>query len=197
MKTVNAELVSQFNTRRFPLYKIIPLRALSVIYVEQSGSCNLKCKFSPQGSGTTIKKSLIIEIVKYVREKHVFQRMELVINRILLNDLLIRNLPLYLNRIIISMEGLDGDYQRISNTKIDFTKLINYITSEKHRFRKKVLQYQVCVQIFKSLHIHANGNVIRCCVDCNRVNLLGNMTEDSLFDIWNGRKYLEHVKTVT
>jgi len=44
----------------------------------------------------------------------------------------------------------------------------------------------VCPQIFKSMQISANGDVVPCCVDWKRVNLLGNVRDASLVDIWNG-----------
>ena len=61
-------------------------------------------------------------------------------------------------------------------------------STDKYRYSGKVIKHQVCVQIFKGLQIQADGEVVPCCVDWNRVNLLGNIKKDSLLDIWNGKK---------
>jgi len=44
----------------------------------------------------------------------------------------------------------------------------------------------ICPQIFKSVQVQADGDVVPCCVDWNRINLLGNIMKESLYDIWNG-----------
>jgi radical SAM protein with 4Fe4S-binding SPASM domain len=44
----------------------------------------------------------------------------------------------------------------------------------------------VCPQIFKSLQVCANGDAVPCCVDWQRTNLLGNVTRDSLAEMWRG-----------
>jgi len=61
--------------------------------------------------------------------------------------------------------------------------------TNKFRFgeKKKVKKRQVCPQIFKSLQIQADGEVLPCCVDWKRINLLGNINKGSLFKIWNGK----------
>jgi radical SAM protein with 4Fe4S-binding SPASM domain len=61
---------------------------------------------------------------------------------------------------------------------------VNNIT----RWGKDVLPHKICVQIFKSIQICANGNVVACCVDWEQVNLLGNVHTESVKDIWNGSK---------
>jgi len=287
-----AKLVSLLNKKRSPLSELIPLKTPFVIYVEPSGFCNLKCRFCPQGSGTTHKKAImpidlfkklvndvfqfkdkiqllricgnsdplinkqIVEIAKLAREKKLFARIELVTNGTLLNGYLINSLPLYLNRIIISLDGLSADdYLRISNNKINFEKLLANI-SQLHVYRKKckihikinnqavlsktrktkflhlfrnisdevsienlvpmwpqyktdfstnefryegkVVPRKVCVQIFKGLQVQANGDVVPCCVDWNRTNLLGNIKKNSLLSIWTGKKLrvlrIKHLK---
>ena len=44
-----------------------------------------------------------------------------------------------------------------------------------------------CPQIFKSLQVNANGVVIPCCIDWSLKNNLGNIDNQSLIDIWNGK----------
>lgn len=282
MKKIKAKLISQFNKKRIPLHKLIPLKTPLVVYVEPSGYCNLRCKFCPHGSGKTFNKALmptrtfkklmsdiskfenkvkllricgngdslmnkdIVNMVKYAREQKVVERIELITNGVLLNDYLNNNLPLYLDRIIISIEGLCADdYRNICGTNVDFQKLLDNIrvlytnknkckihikinseavhsdinkkrffdmfndrcdeiyienlvpmwpqfntaySTNKYRYEGKVVKHQVCVQIFKSLQVQADGDVVPCCVDWNRVNLLGNINTNSLPDIWNGKK---------
>lgn len=51
---------------------------------------------------------------------------------------------------------------------------------------EEVKKRVVCPQIFKSLQISADGDVVPCCVDWKRVNLLGNVNSTSVVDMWNG-----------
>jgi radical SAM protein with 4Fe4S-binding SPASM domain len=60
-----------------------------------------------------------------------------------------------------------------------------------------VTSRQICAQIFKGVQVQADGEVVPCCVDWKRVNLLGNINTESLIEIWNGSKLrnlqLEHL----
>ncbi len=51
-----------------------------------------------------------------------------------------------------------------------------------------VIRRQVCAQIFKGVQVQADGEVVPCCVDWKRVNMLGNIGNEPLRDIWNGSK---------
>jgi radical SAM protein with 4Fe4S-binding SPASM domain len=51
-----------------------------------------------------------------------------------------------------------------------------------------VIRRQVCAQIFKGVQVQADGEVVPCCVDWKRVNMLGNISNEPLRDIWNGPK---------
>jgi radical SAM protein with 4Fe4S-binding SPASM domain len=46
----------------------------------------------------------------------------------------------------------------------------------------------VCVQIFKGLQVQADGEVVPCCVDWKRVNVLGDIRHQSVSEIWNGER---------
>jgi radical SAM protein with 4Fe4S-binding SPASM domain len=50
----------------------------------------------------------------------------------------------------------------------------------------EVVPRRVCAQIFKGIQVQADGEVVPCCVDWKRVNVLGNIRHESLRDIWNG-----------
>ncbi len=54
------------------------------------------------------------------------------------------------------------------------------------RWGGTVVEHRVCPQIFKGLQVQADGEVVPCCVDWNRVNLIGDITRDALMDVWNG-----------
>lgn len=46
----------------------------------------------------------------------------------------------------------------------------------------------VCPQIFKAVQIYANGDIVPCCYDWERQNIIGNIRYASLKDIWRGEK---------
>lgn len=60
-----------------------------------------------------------------------------------------------------------------------------------------VTKRRVCAQIFKGVQVQADGEVVPCCVDWKRVNVLGNINNEALSDIWNGpmlkRLQIEHL----
>lgn len=59
---------------------------------------------------------------------------------------------------------------------------------DKFRWGADVVKRKVCAQIFKGMQVQANGEVVPCCVDWDRANIIGDINRDSLFDIWNGEK---------
>ena len=52
-------------------------------------------------------------------------------------------------------------------------------------------QKRVCPQIFKGLQVQADGEVVPCCVDWKRVNILSNINTESFKDIWNSARLSE------
>ncbi len=78
------------------------------------------------GNGEPLINKNVVEIYRRAKESGLFKKIELVTNGILFNKYLIDNLPPYLDKIIISVEGLSSqEYLRISNVKIDFYKFLN------------------------------------------------------------------------
>lgn len=172
--------------------------------------------------------------------------MELVTNGILLTAHLIKNLPRFLDRITISIEGLcSEDYQRVCSKSINFQNLLDnldvlyacrgecvihikihneavlseskktaflnmfsdrcdeiYIeklvpmwpqldiarSPNEFRWGGKLTKRQICAQIFKGIQVQADGEVVPCCVDWKRVNVLGNANRNSFYEIWNGER---------
>ncbi|MGD0281081.1 MAG: radical SAM/SPASM domain-containing protein [Dissulfurispiraceae bacterium] len=198
------------------------------------------------GNGEPLLNKDIVRFPQYAREQKIAQRMELVTNGVMLTTELIENLPRFLDRIIISIEGLSSeDYLRISGANINYQELIEkldalyanrgeckihikihheavpsesskamffdlfgsrsdeiYIenlvplwpqfntaySTDKFRWGKEVVRRKVCAQIFKGIQVQADGEVVPCCVDWNRVNVIGNINKESIYEIWNGEK---------
>lgn len=56
------------------------------------------------------------------------------------------------------------------------------------RYGGTPVKKKVCVQIFKGFQIQANGEVVPCCVDWKRINILGDINKRSVKKIWKGKK---------
>ena len=82
------------------------------------------------GNGEPLMNKNIVKMLQYAREQKVAEKIELVTNGLLLTPSLIKNLPRFLDRIIISIEGLCAeDYQRICNANINFQSLLDNLAS--------------------------------------------------------------------
>ena len=198
------------------------------------------------GNGEPLINKNIVEMLQYARKRKVAKKIELVTNVILLTTDLIKKLPHFLDRIIISINGLcSKDYQRICKTDVNFQNLLDklkdlYVSkkkcvihiktfsevvfskNKKQQFLKmfgnccdeiyiekvvsmwpklnikssiyngfrwgggKFNKHLICAQIFKGVQVQANGQVVPCCVDWKRVNVIGDINKNSLFEIWNG-----------
>ncbi|MEK7658924.1 MAG: radical SAM/SPASM domain-containing protein [Patescibacteria group bacterium] len=66
------------------------------------------------------------------------------------------------------------------------------------RYGGELTKRRVCVQMFKGFQVQADGEVVPCCVDWKRVNVIGDINKNSLFEIWNGKKLrnlqIEHLR---
>ena len=51
-----------------------------------------------------------------------------------------------------------------------------------------VVKRRICAQIFKGVQVQADGEVVPCCVDWSRVNVIGHLQHESLPEIWQGKK---------
>jgi radical SAM protein with 4Fe4S-binding SPASM domain len=79
------------------------------------------------GTGEPLMNKNIIEMIEY-SDTQPFERAELVTNGTLLNATLIEYLPRYLDRIVISIEGLcNEDYKRVCKVDVDFPDLVDKI----------------------------------------------------------------------
>ncbi len=209
------------------------------------------------GIGEPLVNPDIINILKYIREHHVTDCMELITNGNLLNESVCKELPQCLDIIRISIEGLsEKDYVEVTGSKVDFDTLVSKIKtlyshrgtcriyikihsnaaqtqvkakmffdifgticdeigienlsdiwpgfeselfSKNQKFRYSLdgagfeapVHREVCPQIFKSLQIYANGDVVPCCVDWERKLCIGNLNEKSLYEIWKGKELFD------
>lgn len=60
-------------------------------------------------------------------------------------------------------------------------------------YNQEIGHMQVCPYIFYSLSINADGSVSSCFVDWQHKNILGNVKQETIFDIWNGEA-LKHLR---
>jgi radical SAM protein with 4Fe4S-binding SPASM domain len=61
-----------------------------------------------------------------------------------------------------------------------------------HRFDSSgISESLVCPQIFKSLQVNANGTVLPCCVDWKSINIVGNLKERTLSQIWSDQPLMD------
>jgi Radical SAM superfamily/Iron-sulfur cluster-binding domain len=64
---------------------------------------------------------------------------------------------------------------------------------------RSMSNYTTCTRLFKQAYIMFNGDMVLCCVDYARKQVLGNITNSSVYEVWNGptaaeirRRYLSH-----
>ena len=64
---------------------------------------------------------------------------------------------------------------------------------------KAMSYYTTCTRLFKQAYIMFNGDLVLCCVDYSREQVLGNIVGSSIEEVWNGpvareirRRYLGH-----
>jgi radical SAM protein with 4Fe4S-binding SPASM domain len=200
------------------------------------------------GTGDPLFNKKIPEMIAYAYSNRNFDKFELITNGLLLNEVNTSVLLQSLDRIIISIEGLnDEDYHKFTKRKINFeefyTKLTllsklnrscklhfkihnqavsspqkkelffslfkhlgdeifienlvdlwpdtdsNYVNVNFHRFKDRELkEIKVCSQIFKTMQVNSDGSVIPCSIDWEAMNQIGNLSQSSLKEIWNGEE---------
>lgn len=75
---------------------------------------------------------------------------------------------------------------------------VDYSSNEFPKTNKIGRQIEICTRPFFTMSVHPNGNVGCCIVDYSEGIVFGNIKEQSLMDIWNGKKIndfrLTHLK---
>ena len=51
---------------------------------------------------------------------------------------------------------------------------------------RAMANYTTCTRLFKQAYIMFNGDLVLCCVDYRREQVLGNITQSSVYEVWNG-----------
>jgi len=51
---------------------------------------------------------------------------------------------------------------------------------------KAMSAYTGCTRLFKQAYIMFNGDMVLCCVDYGRKQILGNVRDTSIYEVWNG-----------
>lgn len=49
-----------------------------------------------------------------------------------------------------------------------------------------------CDRLFQQAYILFNGDCVLCCVDWERTTILGNVAQNSLYDVWNNKAYIDY-----
>ena len=199
------------------------------------------------GTGEPLLNKNIVEFARLARNSSGIKAVELTTNASLLKPQLALSLSPYLDRIIVSVEGLDdSSYLKYSGMKVRFSDIVHnvrrlyevrsgcqvyvkihgdavsserdaalfyetflpisdkafienlvdlwpetptdYRSSQKARFGGQLTAKTVCSQIFKSMMINANGDIVPCCVDYQRKLILGNVLQASLSQIWHSQQ---------
>ncbi len=68
----------------------------------------------------------------------------------------------------------------------------NIVQIDRLQKSAEMTYYSTCTRLMKQMYIHWNGDVVLCCVDNSRKVVFGNAREQSLHEIWNGPKAVEH-----
>ncbi len=80
------------------------------------------------GLGDSLFNKNFLKMAKIASKANICETRELITNGLLLNDKIVSDLPKYLNRIIISIEGLnEDDYFKFTKRKINFAKFLDKI----------------------------------------------------------------------
>ena len=189
------------------------------------------------------------DMVQYAKKSCKINRIDTTTNGYLLTkELSMKIIESGLDRINISIEGVDEyQYYQVSNTKINFEKLVDNITyfynnknkcevsikipgnylseNDKKNFYNifgnicdfifieniaetwsefkiddininknisiignKIEYISICPMIFYTMSINSNGTVSPCCADWKRKVIIGNVNEEKIKNIWNGKK---------
>jgi radical SAM protein with 4Fe4S-binding SPASM domain len=69
------------------------------------------------------------------------------------------------------------------------------LAPQNQKYKSKFLQ-KPCKDIYKQIGFYWNGDVVPCCYDVDGKEIMGNIMESHLEEIWNNQKYIEFRKKV-
>lgn len=97
------------------------------------------------GLGDPLFNKEFLQMVRLARQSNVVEKLELITNGLLLSDLLIKELPKLLDRIIVSIEGLNNeDYENFTLRRVKFDALVDKLTKiGRQKNRRAVLHTKI------------------------------------------------------
>ena len=76
--------------------------------------------------------------------------------------------------------GISSKYTRLENRGGNIADADSFSHSHQMQY------FSTCTRLFKQMYIMFNGDVVLCCTDYSRVQILGNVRDKSLYEVWNG-----------
>ena len=80
--------------------------------------------------------------------------------------------------------------------KINLNQMENRGTHDNIKTSKisanKLSLFRWCDRLFRQAYVLYGGKMVQCCADWEQTKILGDLSLNSLYDIWNGRDYLEY-----
>ena len=83
-----------------------------------------------------------------------------------------------------------GFVDQVSNVQFDtFHGDIPDLAGDQTKFMGPPKPRTPCQRLWGGMNIHFDGSVVPCCIDYNDENVLGNVSKDSLQDVWSGLNF--------
>ncbi|MEE9230957.1 MAG: radical SAM/SPASM domain-containing protein [Acidobacteriota bacterium] len=76
--------------------------------------------------------------------------------------------------------GISSKYTRLENRGGNIADADSFSHSHQMQY------FSTCTRLFKQMYIMFNGDVVLCCTDYSREQILGNVRDKSLYEVWNG-----------
>ncbi len=76
--------------------------------------------------------------------------------------------------------GISSKYTRLENRGGNIADADSFSHSHQMQY------FSTCTRLFKQMYIMFNGDVVLCCTDYSREQVLGNVRDKSLYEVWNG-----------
>jgi len=90
--------------------------------------------------------------------------------------------------VVNHITNRSGDLSNYDNISLD-KEALTLLDRFKHMVLRKIFSY--CPLPFTAFHILSNGDVILCTEDYNEKLKMGSLLDNSIKEIWNGKKYQE------
>ncbi len=76
--------------------------------------------------------------------------------------------------------GISSKYTKLENRGGNIADADSFSRSHQMQY------FSACTRLFKQMYIMFNGDVVLCCTDYSREQVLGNVCDKSLYEVWNG-----------